>query len=366
VPPARRLRLLAAVFVLAVSVGSASPAAADPLLDQKRSQYAQVEQQVQELDARAEALTEQYDRAAWRLAQLHRRIVATSRRLAEEQALLVREQALLRRRQQSLAALLVAAYKGGDLHALDIVFGSRSLSELTGGIDLQRRLQQAVKDAVDAVDAAVVRVRAARDAIARERQTLVESRAEVARQARLLARRRVQIRAELVRRRVLLDLVGHQLRVAEAASSVDQSQVALAAQAWLLADQRANRPDPGAVLRDQIALDALEQLGVPYVWGGASPSGFDCSGLVMWLWAQHGYQLPHFAAAQYHLGSQVAAWDLRPGDLVFFHDLGHVGIYLGHGYLVHAPHTGSSVRIEQLSAPWFQRTYVGATRPGPA
>ena len=87
------------------------------------------------------------------------------------------------------------------------------------------------------------------------------------------------------------------------------------------------------MLRDQVALDALRQIGVPYKWGGASPeTGFDCSGLIMWLWAQHGYSLPHFAAAQYALGPQVASQaDLEIGDLVFFHKLVHVGMYIANG-----------------------------------
>jgi peptidoglycan DL-endopeptidase CwlO len=116
-----------------------------------------------------------------------------------------------------------------------------------------------------------------------------------------------------------------------------------------------------------VVLEGLAQIGVPYVWGGASPeTGFDCSGLVMWLWARHGVALPHFAASQYHLGPLVAKSDLRIGDLVFFHKLGHVGIYIGHGYVLHAPHTGATVEIESFDIPWFQDTYVGATRPGPA
>jgi cell wall-associated NlpC family hydrolase len=86
----------------------------------------------------------------------------------------------------------------------------------------------------------------------------------------------------------------------------------------------------------------------------------------MWLWANHGYALPHFAASQYHMGPFITPAELRPGDLVFFHHLGHVAIYIGNGWVVHAPHTGDWVRMERFSLPWFQATYVGATQPGPA
>ncbi|HSC51925.1 MAG TPA: C40 family peptidase, partial [Gaiellaceae bacterium] len=106
---------------------------------------------------------------------------------------------------------------------------------------------------------------------------------------------------------------------------------------------------------------AMQYLGVPYVWGGASPSGFDCSGLVMYVFAQVGISLPHSSYAQYGMGSPVSRSDLQPGDLVFFDGLGHVGIYVGGGSFIHAPHTGDVVKISSLSG-WYASTYVGARR----
>ena len=107
---------------------------------------------------------------------------------------------------------------------------------------------------------------------------------------------------------------------------------------------------------------ALRYLGVPYVWGGASPSGFDCSGLTMYAYAQVGVYLPHNAAMQYGMGHPVAQSQLEPGDLVFFNGLSHVGMYIGGGRFVHAPHTGDVVKISSLSESWYASTYVGARR----
>ena len=105
---------------------------------------------------------------------------------------------------------------------------------------------------------------------------------------------------------------------------------------------------------------ARTQLGVPYRWGGASPSGFDCSGLVMWVYGRLGLSLPHNAAALYSVGRPVARGRLRPGDLLFFSGLGHVGLYIGRGRMIHAPQSGRNVEIQALAA--RHGSFVGARR----
>jgi peptidoglycan DL-endopeptidase CwlO len=104
---------------------------------------------------------------------------------------------------------------------------------------------------------------------------------------------------------------------------------------------------------------ALEQRGKPYVWGAAGPNSFDCSGLVMWAFAQEGISLPHYTGDQWNSGMHVSRDDLEPGDLVFFFaDISHVGIYLGNGLMVDAPSTGQNVQVQ----PVFWDSYVGAVR----
>lgn len=94
---------------------------------------------------------------------------------------------------------------------------------------------------------------------------------------------------------------------------------------------------------------AAEQLGTPYRYGGMSSSGFDCSGLVAYVYGKLGVSLPHNAAAQYAYGRPVSRSQLRPGDLVFFHGLGHVGLYIGRGRIIHSPQSGERVEIQNLA-----------------
>ena len=123
-------------------------------------------------------------------------------------------------------------------------------------------------------------------------------------------------------------------------------------------------PSRGAESRrgQRVVAIARKQLGTPYRFGGTSPSGFDCSGLVRYVYAEVGVSLPHNAAQQYRYGSPVSRDRLEPGDLVFFDRLRHSGIYIGGGRFIHARQTGKHVSIASLDDGWYAKNWVGARR----
>ena len=123
----------------------------------------------------------------------------------------------------------------------------------------------------------------------------------------------------------------------------------------------AKRSRPRITVGDRAAGLARRYLGVPYTWGGASPGhGFDCSGLVMYVYSKVGVNLPHHAASQYRYGRKVSRWALKPGDLVFFSGLGHVGLFIGRGRFIDAPQSGGVVRVALLAS--RSSSFVGARR----
>ncbi len=158
-----------------------------------------------------------------------------------------------------------------------------------------------------------------------------------------------------------------------ASVAVAYSAVTNAEAKWSAPTSRGDQPTPSRhaprrvirkpTLGKRAATIALKAVGVPYRWGGASPaSGFDCAGLVYWAYAKLGVELPHSSYALYDLGRRVPGSRLRPGDLLFFYGLGHMGMYIGRGRMVHAPRSGRLVEIVKLRGSNYGARLIGARR----
>jgi cell wall-associated NlpC family hydrolase len=299
--------------------------------------------------------------------------------------------------QARVAQRLRALYVNGDPDStLDVILGARSLDEVITGLDATQRI--AVQDAEITRRAKALRVR-----VTVREKVLSEARADQAVVVEQLAAEKEAIEARLAERERLLASVQDEIARLEEVEQRRQAELRRQAAAELARQQRevaAERargaedagtgstsqgssggasvfdPDPipevetlePAPLPDaskgaQVVAIAMQYLGIPYKWGGASPAtGFDCSGLTMYVYAQIGVSLPHYAAAQYQMGVAVLKDQLQAGDLVFFRNLGHMGMYIGGGNFIHAPRTGDVVKISSLSESYYVVNWVGARR----
>jgi cell wall-associated NlpC family hydrolase len=359
-----QLAIVSASFFAALAV--AGSATAEPAsVSSKQAQAESVMAQIQALDGSLEHAVDAYNLANERLDAIRGDLKENrvNLRIAAEN---------LRTAQKVLAARMVAIYTTDQSDStLDVLVGSRSLEDLLDGLETVTRVSE--QDSAVLTD-----VTGFRGDMRRARSRLRHARD---RQAELVAERaahKASIESKLSERQQMLSSIKSEIAAIRAAEQRRQAQLEREARARLAAPQplipdlaqepSTSAPSEPTVLPAAPAAKyggvvgiAMQYLGIPYVYGGSSPSGFDCSGFVMYVYSKVGVSLPHNAAAQYGYGTPVDRSQLQPGDLVFFNGLGHNGIYIGGGSFIHSPHTGDVVKISSLSG-WYDSTWVGARR----
>ncbi len=368
--PSRTLWTLLAVSAVAL-IGASVPSTAHAgRIAAERAEARQVEARLNALNARVDAAVQAYDEAVAK-----RDKVTAAIRVNTAQLRLARHN--LHVSESELAQVLVSGYKSSGQSAAEYVLASGSFSDLITRVDVVRR--------TDALQAQVVH------------QVQVDKRVVETRQAKLKRERRAAVklvahaRAERARVQAMVGhenavLAGIKGKIAQLIKQQQERRAEIARERAAAARRQAAEqaaappppspgsgstggggagfpaPPPAGSIGEQAVAIAERELGVPYVWGGASPAGFDCSGLTMWVYAQLGIHLDHFTGSQWEAGPHVPRADLEPGDLVFFEpDIGHVGIYIGNNLFIHAPHTGTVVQISSLTG-WYAAEYQGAVR----
>jgi peptidoglycan DL-endopeptidase CwlO len=393
-PTAARLTTL--VLALVATLALAGAVAADPdKIDAKRAQAEQVLEQIHELDLELELAIEAWNGANIRLEELEGQLAVSQRRLQIAKASLSRARTTVDQR-------LVELYQGGEIDVVEVVLGAASFDDLLDGLDTASRVAEDDVRILEDVRSSKAEVERQRDAIERALERQQEVVAE-------RAARRDEIEQGLAERRTLYDSVREEIAVLEEEERQRQARLAAQARRQAAAIERreaekrqtareaekepaqqrsepasdpapspqpkhkpkpkpkpkpspAPSPPPAGPGHPEVVPIALRYLGVPYRWGGASPSGFDCSGFTMYVYGKIGISLPHLVSWQYRYGRQVSRSQLAAGDLVFFNGLGHVGIYIGGGRFVHSPHTGDVVKISSIHESWYRSSWVGARR----
>jgi peptidoglycan DL-endopeptidase CwlO len=365
---------LSFIAVLAAALAVVAVSSAEPgQISSKRADAERVLAEIDAIDMELDRAVEAYNGATVQLETINRDLVANQKRL-------VTARANLAAAHKRVANRVLALYTSQEPDALAVLLGASSLGDLIERIDSVNRIS---KDDVRIAE----EVTRFRNEVRTRQQHLVQAQAQQRKIVAQRAARRSAIEGRLAERQTLLALIKDEISKLQAAEQARQERLAREARAQLrstqtqTSDQEQSSPPPSEPTppapspspsppptspppstHGGVVGIALRFLGVPYRWGGASPSGFDCSGFLVYVFAKVGVYLPHSSYMQFRLGRFVPRSALQPGDAVFFNGASHVGIYIGSGRFVHAPHTGDVVKISSLGEGWYSSTYVGARR----
>jgi cell wall-associated NlpC family hydrolase len=350
--PTKRHVPLILLLALAVLPLAEPAVTAPPQIEAKQAEAQQVLAQIQQLDADLSHVIEAFNAEQIELD-----------RIVEEQRINTRRLKIARANlgtaQGNLEARLVDLYVNGSPDLVEIILGSSSLDEILDGIESANRV-------TDQDAQILAEVRRFKKEIKEREAKLVKARKRQEEVVAAQAAKRAEIEAAMQERESLYNSIKDQIAELEAAERRRQARINAAAEARVAASSSGGGGEaptgaPPSQYGGVVGI-AMQYLGIPYRWGGSSPStGFDCSGFVMYVYAQVGVSLPHNAAMQYGYGSAVSRSELQAGDLVFFNGLGHNGIYIGGNQFIHSPHTGDVVKISSITG-WYADTWVGARR----
>jgi len=366
-----------ALCAVGVGVGLATPARADNI-GATKAEANRVWNQIQADGQRLELVIEKYNGAKLRLEQ-------TMTSIHENEVRLATARVNLDKARHALNISVINAYKNPQPDPLQTALEARNFGQVLEQFQLLDRAQTYNASILDDIRTYRTDVdrgqrtlnherNTRRDAVAQLESLKQQIRSAVAANKARYGGLRAKVR-RLIQERKLAEIAASR----RAAERVRQLQAAAATQPVAVndiggvsststssgsgsgsANPGVSVPVPAPSTVGQAAVNsALSQLGVPYVWGGSSPGGFDCSGLVAWAYGQSGISLPHYTGALWSVGTHVSQSELAPGDLVFYNGLGHVGMYIGGGNFVEAPHTGDVVKISSMGA---RSGFVGAVR----
>lgn len=329
----------AASVTLFGETGNAQPRPATP---------GEVKAEVDALYQQAEAATESYDGAKEQADTARHAVDALQDELA-------RKTALFNETRDTIGSLAAAQYRTGGIDpTVQLVLSSSpdAYLERAGLLDKLSSRQTA----------ALAQLAAQRQDVARTHDAADAKLAALRSAQERLAARKHEVQTKLAQARALLDRLSAPERAAVDASDGSSAPTTRAATRTPLspAPGRSGIPAAPSARAAQAVAFAYRALGLPYVWGATGPNAFDCSGLTQAAWKAAGVSLPRTTYTQINAGTRVPESALQPGDLVFFYSgISHVGLYIGNGQMIHAPHPGAPVRI----APISEMPFAGATRP---
>ena len=333
---ARRATAAVAAVVVAGGVvffSQAAGASPKPTIEQ-------VQKQVNALQAQVDQVGQQY-------VQIGQQVVAAKAQLASVQKQDGTAEALFTAAQSQLRQVAVASFENANQSSIAGLF-------TTGDPTTVLRQASLLEELGSTHSAQVAKFLGAAQQVAAARQRVANTEVGIQQLQTQLAAKKANLNKLLAAGQAQLESLSLQQQAAVAAAAIGGGSDGITSATYT---GPTNTPAGKAVAF------AYSKLGTWYLWGGTGPR-YDCSGLVQAAWASAGVSIPRVTYAQYAALPHIPKSQLRPGDLVFFEGLGHVGMYVGNGLMIDAPETGKQVRLLPLDSTWYLQNYVGAGRPG--
>lgn len=406
-------KILSSVLAIGIALTMSSQALADPLTDKLNSttdQYNQnqnnlsdAQKKASQLEADIENLDNQIQKNMAEVDGLKTKISSTESNIAETQKSIQSSEDEIKSEKELYDARMKAMYINGIGGYIDVLFDSKNLGDFLSKAEVVQKVTEADSKIINLLNQQEKELQDKKDALAKDKENLLVMQSDSnkkisdlnqkqAAEKPLVAQAQSQVNQFTnltASQKAAIDAINKQIGDAKAAQAAQQtvqvSQQTSVNNGQALPNNKHTpaptpqptpkptpkptpgpQPTPVPVPNTSSLISFAESFqGVPYVWGGATPSGFDCSGFTSYVFNHFGKNLPRTSEAQWNVGTAVSESNLQPGDLVFFEMApggpGHVGIYIGNGLMIHAPHTGSSVQIIPFTDNWG---YCGARRVG--
>jgi cell wall-associated NlpC family hydrolase len=340
------ITILVAVPALVGILVLAGSAAATPTVSSKRADAERAIAQINQMDQQIEAVGNRWQGAQYNLKQ-------TTNRLSATKASLELARKSLDSSRHALARRIIGVYQdqGNESDStVAILLQATSLQNMIDRVDAAQRISDHDSQVVKQVTK--LRNKTARQAAAlqkmqtRQRALVAQISSQYSALKTKLNERKAYVASV---KREIASIRAEQLRQAQLAA-VQARRTVASYPKTAVASPTVGAAPPSSI-GAAVVQAAMSKLGSQYVWGAAGPTTFDCSGLVVWAFAQAGRPgMPHYTGSLMAGGTPVSTSDLQPGDLVFFYGGSHVGIYIGGGQFVHAPHTGTVVQVASLGS----------------